>query len=212
MLQQVATDGVIGFRARKAAQVSACFILWARGPVSKMKLIKLLYLAERRSAELRGRPMFYDMHYSLKDGPICSFALDGINGRIDRSIWNQFIRHQSGNSYLVASGVSEEDFDELSESDSEILRALWEQFGWMSASQLRKWTHKNCPEYVEVDQGRLPISYSDIGKAIGFEHPEELAARVREYRSAEAAIAGIHKRARPGGRNSDSVSGHRPGS
>jgi uncharacterized phage-associated protein len=83
---------LLGFRSRKAAQVSALFLARESGRMDKLKLIKLLYLTERESMAVRGRPIFYDEFYSLKDGPICSTALNSLNGELDKDIWSNYGR------------------------------------------------------------------------------------------------------------------------
>jgi uncharacterized phage-associated protein len=155
--------------------------------IEKLKLIKLLYLIERESIDIRGRPMIYDEYYSIKTGPICSNSLNGIDGRLDKDIWFHYLDKDRGN-YLRGRRAVEGELDELSESDKEIVEAVWQRFGGMTASEIRNWTHRHCKEYTEVKAGRLPISCRSIAVALGFSDADEIEARVIEYRSAEASI------------------------
>jgi uncharacterized phage-associated protein len=75
---------LVGFESRKAAQISAYFADKEGGSIEKLKLIKLIYLAEREFVKRHGLPMLYDEFFSLKDGPVCSSTLNGINGSIDK--------------------------------------------------------------------------------------------------------------------------------
>jgi uncharacterized phage-associated protein len=178
-------DPLIGFRSRLAAQVAAFFASENNGPIDKPKLITLIYLFERQSIATRGRPAIYDEYYSLENGPICSGALDGINLRLDKDIWSKYIHSAGGNKVVSVP----RDLDELSDSDIDILAAIWTQFGWMTAGQIRNWTHLHCQEYVEVPtRQRLPISPKDIGSAVGIENPDKIEQRIQEYRSAETAM------------------------
>src|ERR1700730_721904 len=161
---------LLGFRSRKAAQVSAVFLARAGGRMDKLKLIKLLYLTERESLAKRGRPIFYDEFYSLKDGPICSNALDCLNGQSDKDVWSAYVRKEGSKDMLL---VAECD-DEISRSDRDILQSVWEQFGWMNTNQVRQWTHLHCPEYTEVASGRLPIDYTQIARALQLDDPNEI--------------------------------------
>ncbi len=181
--------GTIGFRSRKAAQIAAYFATQSNDEIEKLKLVKLLYLAERESMQERGRPIIFDEFYSLKHGPICSNALNAINGDLDAAIWNEYLSKDGTVKVKRSRKAAPDKFDELSRSDHVILKSVWEKFGWMTAAQLRNWTHNHCPEYVEVLEGRLPITYADIFKALGFENPDEMAERIREYRSIETATA-----------------------
>jgi uncharacterized phage-associated protein len=178
-------QNLLGFRSRKAAQVSAIFLARAGGRMDKMKLIKLLYLTERESLAKRGRPIFYDEFYSLKDGPICSNALDGLNGQLDKHVWSAYVRKEGSKDILL---VAEREHDEISESDFDILDSVWDQFGFMTTSQVRRWTHLHCPEYREVSLGCLPIDYRQIARALQLDDPNEIGDRVDEYRSLNAAL------------------------
>jgi uncharacterized phage-associated protein len=178
-------QNLLGFRSRKAAQVSAIFLARAGGRMDKMKLIKLLYLTERESLAKRGRPIFYDEFYSLKDGPICSNALDGLNGQLDKDVWSAYVRKEGSKDILL---VAEREHDEISESDFDILDSVWDQFGFMTTSQVRRWTHLHCSEYREVSSGCLPIDYRQIARALQLDDPNEIGDRVDEYRSLNAAL------------------------
>ena len=180
---------LVGFRSRKAAQVAAFFVRLEGGRIDKLKLSKIMYLTERESMAARGRPIFYDEFYSLKDGPICSNALDGINQRSKNEGWGLYLRKESNRDITLAHTLSDDDLDELSRSDIDVLNSVWEKFGWMKTTIIRRWTHENCAEYTEVEAGkRLPISYGDVYAALGFDAPEQMAEQVVEYRSIEAAL------------------------
>ena len=183
---------LVGFRSRKAAQVAASFA--CRSPnrhIEKLKLIKLLYLCERTSIDLRGRPMFYDEYYSLKDGPICSSALDAINGRInylDERGWvgrmtQDYLRKDRIKNVYSVIMFAPEDLDEISEWDERIIIDIWKQFSELSSSQIRQSTHENCREYKQLDKGRLPIHLEDISIALGHRDSSELTSAVKEHRS-----------------------------
>ena len=179
---------LVGFRARKAAQLAAYFLLRNDGPIDKLKLTKMLYLTERESIAARGRPMLYDECYSLKDGPIVSSSLNGINGLVDEKTWNKYLKLEGAKSVQRVDGVRQDDLDELSKSDMRIAISIWKSFGWMSTSDIRDYTHKNCPEYTEVKSGRIPILYEEIADAVGAADAEEMGRHIREYRSLEAVL------------------------
>jgi uncharacterized phage-associated protein len=164
---------LVGFNGEKAAQVAKWFVSELGGRTDKLKLIKLIYLAEREFMSRHDEPMLYDEFYSLQHGPICSNTLDSINGRSGAAPgWGDF--HLQSKSVVLDRRVVRQDLDHLSDADVQVLRDVYAQFGWMSASQLRKYTHENCPEYQQVGGGRIPIHYIDIFKALG--HPDPAAA------------------------------------
>lgn len=181
---------LVGFRSEKAAQVAALFLKKSGRHLEKMALIKLIYLAERESIRQRNRPIIYDEYYSLKDGPICSNALNAINGKIDQDIWRNYLELQGDRDVFVAPNCPD-DFDEISISDSRILESVFAEFGGMSSAQLRAWTHKpaNCPEYSDVNGvGRIPISVEDIVRAVGTAHPRDIAKGIHGYRTLERVL------------------------
>jgi uncharacterized phage-associated protein len=73
---------LVGFKLKKAAQLAAYFSVQSEGLIEKLKLIKLIYLTERRFIANHKHPMLYDELYSLPHGPICSSTLNGIDGVI----------------------------------------------------------------------------------------------------------------------------------
>lgn len=180
--------GLKGYRPLKAAQMAAYFVDKDGGNIEKLKLIKLMYLTERESMRQRARPMFYDEMYSLPHGPILSNALKGINGETDVSTWTKLIELHGARNVKRAKRKHAEKFDQFSESDLKIMESVWKEFGRMSATQIRNWTHKHCPEYTEVEKGALPIRYKDVFAAVGHENADELSDAISEYRLLEVAL------------------------
>jgi uncharacterized phage-associated protein len=180
---------LIGFRSEKAAQICAFFLLLSGGAIEKLKLIKLVYLSERESVSRRRRPIVFDEYYSLKNGPICSNTLNGIDGGLDQPIWGKYLQKDGRKDIYIAAGVALDGLDQISNGDIDILNSIWKQFGWMTSSQIRNWTHKNCKEYVEVEKGRLPIMLNEMASAIGLEDTAEPDKIVSEYRNLQSVFS-----------------------
>lgn len=173
-----------GYDVQKAAQLSAYLVSRSGGSMSKLKLAKLLYLSERRCAEVWGVPMFFDRHYSVKDGPICSNALDGVNGKADQDEWSRYLELTDIKTVKLVRPIDvEEELGYLSEADIEIADELLGRFGSMDAAQIRRWTHKFLPEYTEVARSRVEITPEAMAKAIGLASPKGFAASVAEARA-----------------------------
>ena len=179
---------IVGFRSRKAAQITAYFGSLAHGTIEKLKLIKLIYLAERECISRHGRPMLFDEFYSLPHGPICSATLNGIDGLGDEGIWDRYVA-RNGNIIVPVKKMDRDDLDEVSNVEFNVIMDTWERFGGRTSSQLRNYTHDNCPEYVEVPIGsRLPISYKDVFEAVGIDDAEEQAEELEEFRRIESRL------------------------
>lgn len=177
----------VGFKSRKAAHIAAFFSSKESNGIDKLKLIKLIYLAERDFISQYLFPMLYDEFYSFKDGPVCSNTLNGINGNIDKEIWAKFIL-LTGRKVAPVNRFERDDFDEISDAELEVLEAVWTSFGWMSTTQIRDYVHKHCPEYTEISNGRIPISYNDVLKALGEENPDFLDDEIKSFRKAESIL------------------------
>jgi uncharacterized phage-associated protein len=177
---------LVGFRSRKAAQVCARFAFLNGGIIEKLKLIKLIYFLERNFLGEHHRPVLFDELFSLPHGPICSSTLNGINGEIHGHIWDDFLA-RNGNEIVAMKKFAREDLDEISESEIDAIDKVWREMGYMTASQLRNYSHDNCPEYTETT-GRIPIAYREVLEALGVpdqeaDHVEREIASLRREES-----------------------------
>ncbi|WP_165793736.1 Panacea domain-containing protein [Hyphococcus luteus] len=176
-----------GFDNEKAAQIAAYFCQKAGAEgLEKLKLIKLIYLAERLYLERYGMLMNLDEFYSLPHGPIASSALNGINGEIDHPAWKQIAVSEDDDRTVKLAG--EIDPDHLSKADVAVLEEVWNKFKHLTASEIRNYTHKNCPEYTELEQGRLPITVKDMLTAVGAADAQSLSDEIESFRKAIARL------------------------
>ena len=178
---------IVGFRSRKAAQLCAYFALKSNGTIEKLKLIKLLYFAERKFLSENHHPMLFDEYYSLPHGPICSSALNGMDGIIHGEIWDDYIA-RNGNVVVAIQHLSRDELDEVSDAELAVVDDIWRDFGRMTASQLRNYSHENCPEYTETT-GRIPISYKQILRAVGEEDADVLASDIEDMIDLDVALS-----------------------
>lgn len=179
---------VAGFRSRKAAQICVYFALKNDGMVEKLKLIKLVYLAERQFLSEYHHPMLFDELYSLPHGPICSSTLNGMDGVIHEELWSDYIA-RNGNVVVAIKAISRDEMDEVSDAEMSIISHVWQTFGHMTASQLRNYSHENCPEYTETGKSRIPISYKQVLEALGEEDAESLANEIDEMIRLEGILS-----------------------
>jgi uncharacterized phage-associated protein len=163
---------VFVFNEQKTAQIAAWFLAQERGTMPHLKLMKLMYLAERESMEKHGFPMTGDRFVSMEHGPVLSRTLNHINGSIDsaRDGWDSWISDKANHTVGLVREVDPDAFDELSVADLNVLHSTWKKFGWMTKYQLRDFTHdpKNCPEWKDPNESSAPISYETVFQAVGF--------------------------------------------
>jgi uncharacterized phage-associated protein len=157
------------FSEQKAAQAAALLLELGGGSMNHMKLIKLLYLADRSALLQYGRPITFDHYYSLKHGPILSFTLDLVNSDLDPdepNYWHKLVSERDGHEVRLAQPVLPE-LDQLSEAEQEVVRGVFAKHGHLDQWQLRDLTHQ-LPEWQDPQRSRLSISIEDILRGEGF--------------------------------------------
>ncbi|MHC5728886.1 MAG: Panacea domain-containing protein [Nostoc sp.] len=150
------------YNERKATQVAASFIKLCGGRLNYMKLIKLMYLAEREALLNWGRPITYDSYFSLKHGPILSTTLDLINeGKQPNSdhVWFKYI--SAPNDYDVTL-YKECSPDDLSEAEESLINEIFQKYGQFDKWDLVDILHSVLPEWRNPNGSSIPITYKDI--------------------------------------------------
>jgi len=164
------------FNEKKASQAAAYF-LYRSGPAMQMpvlKLMKLLYLAERRSFERFCEPMIGDRLVSMPHGPVLSLTYNHLNGELDsvEGGWDSWMGVREGHDVAIRNPEQlrspEEDLLELSDSDLEILNEIWNDFGHMSKYEIRDYTHNYCPEWKDPKGSMIPMTFGDLFRALEF--------------------------------------------
>jgi uncharacterized phage-associated protein len=162
------------FSEKKAEQAAAFFLHAAKGELAVLKLVKLLYLAERRSFEKFGEPIIGDRIVSMQHGPVLSRTLDYINGAQEsvEGGWETWIADRANHNVALRDPscirTVDEDLLELSDSDIEVLRETWQKFGHMTKYQLRDFTHFHCPEWSDPEGSSVAVSYEQLLAALKF--------------------------------------------
>jgi uncharacterized phage-associated protein len=156
----------IRFNERKATQAAAHLLRLRGGRMSYLKLIKLLYLADREALLHWGRPISTDRYVSMDRGPVLSRVLDLATDGEDPgtpSIWASSITAPSN--YEVELKAEAGD-DELSEAEIQLLDKIFVEHGRKSRWELIELMH-TLPEWIDPRGGAITITYRDILKAGG---------------------------------------------
>ena len=123
------------FNERKTAQAAAYLLHRAGGRLPLLKLVKLMYLAERLSLKTYGEPLTGDSLVSMDHGPVLSRTYDQMKGsvRCVEGGWDTWISDRADNDLALkdASMIRdpERDLLALSEGDLETLESVWSAFG-----------------------------------------------------------------------------------
>lgn len=183
------------FDERKVAQMAAYLLAKEGGSMPHLKLMKLLYLADRESLGRYGTPISGDHVVAMEHGPVLSMTLDLINGfvRPSKNGWESWISAKANYQVSLKRTPSLELLDELSVADINALDTVWSKFGHMDKWEIRDYTHDHCPEWKDPDESSVPIPYANILQALG-KTPEvasELSARIEAKRSLDKLLASL---------------------
>jgi uncharacterized phage-associated protein len=187
------------FDERKAGQAAAFLLHKAGGQLTVLKLIKLMYLAERESLRRYGDTITGDSFVSMPHGPVTSAVLDHINDLLPSSDprgWKFWVADRADNNLALREpgmvSNPEQDLLALSETDLECLDAVWTQFGGMSGFQLREYTHgEGCPEWENPNGSSRPIPMGKLLMALGYQ-PDQVSAIIKRQHEQRYINAAFH--------------------
>jgi uncharacterized phage-associated protein len=177
------------FSARKVGQMAAYFARRQGGQINILKLMKLLYLADRESMAQHGSPISFDKFVAMDHGPVLSRTLNLINGTYPEQIaadWDEWISDRENHQIACNRDFSRDDLDQLSDADLDVLNVVWREFGHMNQWDLRDYTHQHITEWTNPNGSSLPIREVDILRAVGVSQTE--AERLAEEIRAEHQI------------------------
>lgn len=172
----------MAFNERKVAQMAAFFLQRNGGSLSIVKLMKLLYLADRQSLNRYDMSISGDYMVSMPHGPVLSRTLELMNGstQSDKFGWDCWVSDRAGHMLSLKSceNQSAPKFNCLSEADIEVLEQVNAEFGWMDQWVLRDYTHDHCPEWIDPNGSSSPIHFRDVFRALGRTAEEAQAAQL----------------------------------
>ena len=184
------------------AQMAAFFADKEGGSINVLKLMKLMYLADRESMHRYGSPISLDNMVSMQHGPVLSRALNlsrGLEGKASQDIWDSWISDRENHTVELIGNLEHKDLDYISEADLEMLESVWGKFGHMDGWELRDFTHKHCAEWKDPEStghGSFPIEEIDVFRAVGIADEEAtfLAKELMEEKSLRRSFQSLENR------------------
>lgn len=174
------------FKESKATQAACELLRRAGGEMNYMKLIKLLYLADRESLIRRGRPVTFDQFVSMDYGPVPSKTLDLINyGNLRETSSGYWEKHISAPSEYRVEIQNDCPRDDLSESERGVLDRIFEEYGDLDEWDLVDVVHE-LPEWEDPDGSAIPIDYGEILR-LGGREDDEVEAILDELKASAKA-------------------------
>lgn len=159
------------YRQERATQAAARLLQLRGGRMSYLKLLKLLYLADRKSLVEHGRPITFDRFVSMDHGPVLSQTYNLIVAEEPpdkRSYWREFISEPE---HYEVHLLKEAPSGELSAAQEGVLGEVFAEFGHLSRWELVKFTH-TLPEWVDPQGSSIPIAIRDVLRASGLDEEE----------------------------------------
>jgi len=142
------------------------------GILNYTKLIKLLYIIEKESLNVSGRPVSGDDYVSMDNGPVLSTVYDLITGKCQNRTWqtewdNLFNTNVFNLEYKsTLTNKIEQEFSELNEEELELIDNIDNGFKDFDWREMIRYTHnKNLfPEWEFPYGSSNPINVIDILK------------------------------------------------
>ncbi len=180
----------------KAAQVAAYFLERAPGrTMSHLKLMRLLYLADREAVRSFGWLISGDRFASTPAGPVLVMTLNLMDGDVESQPggWEDWISDKGNHEFSLRQPLRADTLDELAPAELDTLKAVWDKFGGMGTWEIRDWTRQNCAEWRDPNGSSLPIPYAALARAVGFDEAAagELAARIRAEQEIDSHFAAL---------------------
>ena len=190
------TESIPMFNERKAAQMAAFFLgQTPEGRMSHLKLMKLMYLADREAVRNFGFPISGDRMVSMPHGPVLSMTLNLMDGDIESCPggWEEWISDKENHELSLRKPFNMDALDELAPAELDVLRSVWQQFGAMGKWEIRDWTHKHCPEWEDPQGSSYPIPFERLAQAVGLDATtaKELAAQIQAEQEVDRLFAAL---------------------
>jgi len=195
---------LLEFDYKKATQAINYLTQKEGGQIDKLKLIKLVYLADRYHLRRFGRPMVNDAYLAMPLGPVGSSVKDiaefsGFLDEAEREYASVYLKRGEAPNKVIS--IADVDTDVFSQSELEALEFAYNEFGAISAPALVNLTHR-YPEWDKFKSAlqskettREPMSYTDFfnnpnnGVADKFALSEEMLTASKELFEEDYKIA-----------------------
>jgi uncharacterized phage-associated protein len=139
------------------------------GQMEHVKLMNLMYLADRKAIDLFGFSISNDEYWAMKMGPVLATVLNLMSGFEDlgsQKVWAEWVSAKENYQVSHQKKVTENDLDELADEEIAVLRDVFNEFGKWAMQNLINYTHQ-LREWIDPGNSRLPITIRDILEALG---------------------------------------------
>jgi len=179
----------MAYRFNLAKTIQAAGILLREAPggrMTRMRLLKLLYIADRESLRETGRPITGDKVVAMENGPVLSRMYDCIKGACaELPTWERFFVSEG----LDVRMKEPPEVSELSRFEIETIQAVSRQRADKDEWQIVEETHA-FPEWIQNNPGKSsrPIPFEQILAAVGRQSQADSILREAEARAELARL------------------------
>lgn len=158
--------GYMRFNEQKVTEAAGLLLELRGGCMHYIKLLKLLYIADRQAFSEWGIPISNDNYVAMDNGPVLSQTYNLIKdgGRF----WSEYISAPFGDYEVELSRPLA--VKKLSPAEEEILHRVFAEYGHQNRWKIVDFMH-SLPEWKDPGGSSVPISTSDILRAL--DEPEE---------------------------------------
>ncbi|PIR02477.1 MAG: hypothetical protein COV62_01355 [Candidatus Nealsonbacteria bacterium CG11_big_fil_rev_8_21_14_0_20_35_11] len=137
---------ITAFDNKKATQALNFLALKEGGLIDKLKVVKLMWLADRLHIRKYGRPIFNDIYFAMPYGAVGSSAKDLAGFNVDGDEKEYLENYlELGRGYKIKS-KQKVDLDIFSDSEIEALEKSYREYGQLNQFDLAELSHK-FPEW-----------------------------------------------------------------
>lgn len=179
------------FNEEKTTQSAAYLLRLSNGSMSKMRLIKLLYYADREAVRRWGRPITHDRPYCMPHGPVLSKTLRLLRNEEPATHWYTYIQARNERDIDLKCSPGEQ---KLSHGELIVLKSVWDANRRKTTSQIRKESH-DLPEYVEPipPSKRADLSWERVYEVLGYSHEQvaQLEMELEEEKEIDRILGNV---------------------
>jgi uncharacterized phage-associated protein len=177
------------FDIRKAIAAAGYVCKLNQGSFDMLKLIKAIYLAERKALVEWHRPITGDKFWSLENGPVVSRIYDLIQERVggpEMESWRAVFNPRRGDIVSLKGDFNEKP---LSRREKEALRMAYNQIKDLTTWEVIQLVHK-LPEWENPGKSSKPIDPSVIfyHENLGESAVQEIEREIEAFQSAKASL------------------------
>lgn len=176
------------FDERKATEAAARFLQLRGGKMHYLKLIKLLYLADRKSLIEFGYAITGDNYVSMDNGPVTSRIYNLLVDEAEKPFWSRYISAPSDYQVVLQQSAPS---DCLSRAEERIIDEIFQEFGHRNRWDIVNYVH-TLPEWKDPCGSSIPIHIREILQGGGIPE-EEVEAILREHSVEASARAALEQ-------------------